>query len=349
MIKKNMWKMIIASIAIILPGLLGLFLINQLSVEIPGLPQGLIWLPLVLVAFQWLCAVFSAKDVKGEEQNAKVFNVVIWIIPVLSWFSCGIIYATALGVVQDLAQYSFLLFGLIFVVLGNYLPKCKQSFTTGIKIKWTLSNEENWYATHRLAGKIWVICGFLSAACVCLPMEIGMIVMFTLIFFACLIPTVYSYKYYKKQVAEGRAPEKVEVAMSKDMKRARNVILAVVGVLLAGLMIFIFVFAGFKLEYADTSFTINATGWEDTTVRYADIERIEYLESCEAGMRTYGFGDVPMQMGIYTNDAFGSYTRYGYAGCDAAVVLTVDGQILVITGKDTAATQAIYNELMSRK
>lgn len=293
--------------------------------------------------------VLSAKDIKGKEQSAKVINVVIWIIPVLSWFSCGIIYATALGVVQDLVQYTFLLFGLLFVVLGNYLPKCKQSFTTGIKIKWTLANEENWYVTHRFAGKLWTVGGLVVMACTFLPLPVSFIVMFTVILIACIVPTVYSYRYYQKQVAEGRAPHKAEVVMSQNMKTARNVTLTMVALLLIGMFVFIFGFAGYEIQYNAASFTIDATGWNDMTVSYGEIESIEYRESCETGMRTYGFGDVPVQLGIYTNEELGSYTRYAYAGCDAAVVLRVNGQILVIAGKDTAATQAIYNELMVRK
>ena len=33
--------------------------------------------------------------------------------------------------------------GLLFIVVGNYLPKCRQSYTIGIKLPWTLASEEN--------------------------------------------------------------------------------------------------------------------------------------------------------------------------------------------------------------
>ena len=353
MIKKNKWKLILASVAILLPAVLGVIFRDQLSSQMSGQLGGMltpgVWLPLILLAFQWLCVVLSAKDTKGGEQNQKVFFVVIWIIPVLSWFSCGVIYATALGKALEVTQYTFLLFGLFFAVIGNYLPKCKQSFTTGIKIKWTLANEENWYATHRFAGKIWTVSGLVLMACTFLPLPVGFCVMFAVILIACVVPTIYSYRYYKKQVAEGKAPEKAEIPMSKNMKIARNVTLTAVGVLLAGAMIFIFVLAGFDIGYTDTSFTVDATGWNDVTVNYADIDAIEYRDSCAVGMRTYGFGDIPVQLGVYTNEEFGSYTRFAYAGCDAAVVLSVDGQILVLNGKDAVSTKAIYDELMARK
>ena len=115
------------------------------------------------------------------------------------------------------------------------------------------------------------------------------------------------------------------------------------------MLVFVFGLAGYEIRYDATSFTIDATGWEDMTISYEDIESIEYRETSTVGMRTYGFGDVPMQLGLYTNAEFGSYTRFAYSATGAVVVLKVEGQIIVIGGKDTAATQAIYNELLAKK
>lgn len=361
MIKKNKWKLIVSSLVILLPAVLGFILWDQLPAQmtthiglngatgLSGRLFAVVGLPLILLAFQWLCLLLSAKDIKGNAQNNKVFTLVIWIIPVLSLFSSGTIYASALGKAPDVVQYSFLLFGVLFTVLGNYLPKCKQNFTTGIKIKWTLANEENWYATHRFAGKIWTVGGLVVMACTFLPLVAAVWTAFSVMFVLCLIPIIYSYRYYKKQVAAGTAPAKAEIPMSKNMKLARNVTLTVVGLVLVGLILFMFVFAGFDIHYGENTFTVNATGWDDVTVSYADIESIEYRDSCEAGMRTYGFGDIPMQMGMYQNDEFGSYTRFAYAGCDAAVILKVNGHTLVLTGKDPVSTKAIYEELSARK
>lgn len=360
MFKKYKWKLWISSLVILLPALFGLVMWDQLPAQMTthfgtNGPNGLgsrlfavVGMPLILLAFQWLCLALSAKDMKGNPQSSKVFNMVIWIIPVLSLFSGGMIYATALGKAPDVVQYSFLLFGLLFTALGNYLPKCKQSFTMGIKIKWTLANEENWYVTHRFAGKLWTVGGLVVMACTFLPMVVSVWVAFSVMFIVCFVPVIYSWRYYKKQVAAGTAPAKAEVALSPNMKKARNIILTLVAVLLVGVAIFIFT-AGFEINYAETAFTVDATGWDDAVVNYADIDSVEYRESCEAGTRTYGFGDVPMQMGIFQNEEFGSYTRYAYAGCEAAVVLTVKGKVLVINGKDAAATRAIYDALLARK
>lgn len=54
---------------------------------------------------------------------------------------------------------------LLFIVIGNYLPKIKQNNTIGIRIVWTLQDEENWNATHSFSGRIWRTSGILCMLC----------------------------------------------------------------------------------------------------------------------------------------------------------------------------------------
>ena len=52
-------------------------------------------------------------------------------------------------------------FSIIFILIGNYLPKCKRNFTVGIKLPWTLYDDDVWMKTHRLGGFLFVISGIL--------------------------------------------------------------------------------------------------------------------------------------------------------------------------------------------
>lgn len=88
-----------------------------------------------------------------------------------------------------------ILVGIVFIAVGNYLPKNKQNYTVGIKLPWTLDDEENWNKTNRLSGYLFVICGiifivnafFLSI----LPLIITIL--------AVVIPAIYSYILYKQK------------------------------------------------------------------------------------------------------------------------------------------------------
>lgn len=212
MIKQNKTTIYITSVFILLPVLLGLLLWDRLPEQMPthwgvdGTVNGwssrafaVFGLPLVIFALHWICIFFTEKDPKNKGQNPKVFRLVLWITPAVSLLTNGMIYAAALGreVSSNLVVNG--LMGALFVLVGNYLPKCKQSRTIGIKIKWTLENEENWNATHRMAGKVWVVGGFLLMACGAVREWFAIPVMIAVTALLVIIPVVYSYRYYKKQ------------------------------------------------------------------------------------------------------------------------------------------------------
>lgn len=51
--------------------------------------------------------------------------------------------------------------GVLFVVLGNLLPRFRSNFFMGIRTPWTLSSETVWTKTHRFGGYFMVAVGFL--------------------------------------------------------------------------------------------------------------------------------------------------------------------------------------------
>ena len=90
--------------------------------------------------------------------------------------------------------------GLLLAIIGNYLPKFKPNYTTGIKTPWTLANENVWKKTHRMAGPIWVIGGIISAiSALIVNINLTIIVFIIIIVILVIIPTVYSYLAFKKE------------------------------------------------------------------------------------------------------------------------------------------------------
>ncbi|MBQ9964887.1 MAG: SdpI family protein [Clostridia bacterium] len=208
--KANKAKLILSSLGILLPIFVGLSLWNQLPEQVPthwgpdGNPDGfssrpvaVFLLPLIVFAIHWLCLLVTSKDTKNKDQHRKVFNLIWWICPVVSWFAGGIMYATVLGADVPVGTVAFLLMGFAFIVIGNYLPKCKQNRTLGIKLPWTLADEGNWNATHRIGGITWVIGGIVCILSAFLPQTALPFVFILLLVIMMLIPTVYSYRYHK--------------------------------------------------------------------------------------------------------------------------------------------------------
>lgn len=211
MLKQNKRNLLITTLLILIPAAVGLILWNRLPQKLPihwnvrGEVDGygsrgfvVFGLPLVLTAVQWLCVLGTAADKKNKGQNKKVLSLILWFIPLLSNVVMGITYGTVLGYAVPMHSILCVIMGILFAVIGNYLPKCKPNYTIGIRIPWTLRDEGNWYYTHRLAGRLWLaggivvlLCGFLppvAAACVFLPVTLLMVI----------IPVTASGIYAKK-------------------------------------------------------------------------------------------------------------------------------------------------------
>ena len=86
----------------------------------------------------------------------------------------------------------------MFIVIGNYLPKARQNYTIGIKIPWTLSDEDNWNRTHRLAGYLWMIGGiFLIIGALTGFVKINLVL--AIILLMILVPCIYSGVLYNRR------------------------------------------------------------------------------------------------------------------------------------------------------
>ena len=210
MIKKHLKTLIITSILTLLPILAGLYLWDTLPEQVPShwdvngeidgwssKPFFVFGLPCIMLAAQWLCVLGTAADPKKANHSEKVMHLVLWIIPVLSIILSAMTYMVALGHTVRVEVIMPLIIGLVFTIIGNYLPKCKQSYTVGIKIPWTLHSEENWNRTHRFAGRLWLVCGlgimltaFIGGFWVFLPIVLVMVI----------APTVYSYLLHRKGI-----------------------------------------------------------------------------------------------------------------------------------------------------
>ena len=216
MIKRNKGTLILASCIILLPILAGLILWNKLPEQIPthwnaaGEIDGyssrsfsVFGIPCILLAAQWLCALATNADPKQNPRHDKFLMIVLRIIPVLSVFVQSMSYAAAFGVDVQIERILPLLLGLMFVIIGNAMPKFSQNYTVGIKLPWTLNSTENWNKTHRFAGKLWVVAGMLTM----FLSFIGLgLVLFILVFVMALLPTAYSYLLYRTEKAESVEP-----------------------------------------------------------------------------------------------------------------------------------------------
>lgn len=340
----NMKRMIITSLLILLPIPVGLILRGRFPVELQGSPFFLIWLPsLSFLAGHWFCAAITYLDPGHEGRNKKVLAMVLWLMPLISWFCSGLMYALYLGLEFSEVSWTLALMGVIFTVMGNYMPKTRMNSTVGVKVPWAYTSEENWNATHRFAGKLWVAGGILMLLGVFLPEGAAIVWMFFGIFALTVVPTVYSWRYWKKQKAAG--------ADLKPFPRAETAVTKAALIFLAVTLVFVLaiLFTG-DLEYAfgDDHLVVHADWYSDLTVRYEAIESIEFREGNVPGSRVGGFGSLRLLMGYFKNEEFGTHTRYTYYEPEACVILKTPSWNIVLSGKTAQETREIYDLLLEK-
>ena len=97
------------------------------------------------------------------ERFGKVWNIFITLFVL---FMCGMTWLTELTVFDVLPGSSNMIsivvcggIGVMFVILGNFMPNIKQNYTFGCRTPWALNDEHNWQRTQRMGGITFIVMG----------------------------------------------------------------------------------------------------------------------------------------------------------------------------------------------
>lgn len=215
--KKFMKTIILTTLLTGLPILIGLILWSKLPDSIAthwgadGQVNGwsskastVFFLPCILMMIHLFAVFLILNDPKKTNIHKKPMTLIFWIVPVISILMNGIIYLIAFGIKVDISVAASILLGILFILLGNYMPKLRQNYAIGIKLPWTLCSEENWYRTHRLGGKLFIIGGILVILDGIAGIWLGDTILFTIMIGILLICTAisvgYSFWLFKKGI-----------------------------------------------------------------------------------------------------------------------------------------------------
>ena len=355
MILKNKKLLVITSLLTLLPIPVGLLLWDKFPETMAihfgftgqadgfaSVPFAVFVLPLCLLLGHWVCIFFTALDKGNKNRNQKLQTIVLWVIPLIGNLSCLGMYALSLGWKFSPVAWTMVPMGILFAVIGNYLPKTRMNSTMGIKVWWAYTSEENWNATHRFAGKIWMAGGIVIALCALLPHRLAVTVMLIGFLVLAVLPIFYSWRYYKKERAAGKELKKPFAAVDKKTRR-----ISVAAAILLTILLCVVLFYGdiHYVFYEDMLF-VDSDMYTGFVLRYDTIESVEFREGNVSGLRVGGYGSFRLLMGFFENEEFGTYTRYTYYKPEACVVVTTDGKTVVLSEKTYAETQKLYQQLL---
>ena len=154
-------------------------------------------MPLILLALHWICLLASCSPNQMKIYSGKIKYLLLFMIPTISLLVMVLCYGYALGAPFDIGRIVLVFIGLIFAVTGNYLPKVRRNYTTGIKLPWTMADDENWNKTHRMAAPVWVVCGLALIVCGLIGYTTWFA--FAIILVMVFLPTFYSLALHLKK------------------------------------------------------------------------------------------------------------------------------------------------------
>ena len=153
MLKQYKKTLLITSALILLPIAVGLLLWDQLPATMnihwnasgeadgaAGKGFAIFFMPLFLLGMHWFCALITHLTNRGNDQNEKAMKIVLWMMPILSNVITCAMYAAALGLEINMGKIIFAPMGILFIVIGNFLPKVRRNSTLGIKTAWSLAD-----------------------------------------------------------------------------------------------------------------------------------------------------------------------------------------------------------------
>lgn len=102
-------------------------------------------------------------------KHASIYNLstagITFLLMACSWLS------TLAGLGYDVNIHTLipLIIGVLFLALGNHMPKIRSNYFFGIKTPWTLANDDVWRKTHKMGGIIFCIMGIMFLMASFLP------------------------------------------------------------------------------------------------------------------------------------------------------------------------------------
>lgn len=134
---------------------------------------------------------------RAKQMSKETFNKFgLLIVFFMSGLSTYIVHS---ALAEETGNFLFVILGLFFAALGNLMHSVKPNYFVGIRVPWTLDNEDNWRKTHQLASKIWFAGGLLmAAAALFLPAALSFYVFLAMIVVMGFLPVIFSYLEFKK-------------------------------------------------------------------------------------------------------------------------------------------------------
>ncbi|WP_297942080.1 SdpI family protein [uncultured Faecalibaculum sp.] len=340
-------ELIAESLILLLPSLAGLVLPGSrsdlLRLEwqwfLPAFNLAVCWDTFLIAAALPSCGTLPPKTLTSFFQLLTVFQTAI----------CLIMMALDYGSQFNVMTLVNGITALLFLLIGNLLPKTGPNSIVGIRTSWALQSEDCWNHTQRQSGKLLVFCSLIMLLCCFMPVWQPLALYWTALTAALAGSVWISWNYAKNHPATPAAS--LQNPQEKKAEKTAAIITTVLllfVVLSVGALIAL---SDYQVEFLPDRLVLDASTASDASVQYAQIRSMDLVNpedpQAAAGSKVIGYNGFGLEMGTFDNSLYGRYQRY-VRGDGPVIVIRSKQETIVFSGRNAGETREMFEELESR-
>lgn len=162
--------------------------------------ESVIIFPSIIIGAYLLLILLPRIDPRKNNYNQfkDSYNIIINSILTILLFIHAITLGAGFGINVRTEMIVPVLIGVLFIILGNYMPRISSNYFIGIRTPWALQDEKVWKDTQHLGAKMFVIAGILFILAAFVPGIFKVYLFSSAIFLCVIVPYIWSYFLYKK-------------------------------------------------------------------------------------------------------------------------------------------------------
>jgi uncharacterized membrane protein len=172
---------------------------DRFSTKLVGvsiMPKATVAVWLLLCLLMWVVPAISPKGFRIDDFSKVYYLINVAMLATLLLSQIRVLQSMGSGHLSSPWRFTILVAGIAVAIFGNFMGKFRKNFFIGIRTPWTLSSDEVWLRTHRLAGLLWTVGGVVAIALSFL--RGGTIAAAAILVVVVVTPAVYSYFLYRR-------------------------------------------------------------------------------------------------------------------------------------------------------
>lgn len=306
-------------------------------------------LPGFNLAVLWGTFLFCAAVPSFHRVTRKTATVLFRLLAASETAFCLILMALDYGSSFSIMTLINGMTALLFLVIGNILPKIGMNSVIGIRTHWAMESEDAWNYTQRQGGRLMVLASLVMLICCFMPGWQPVV-----LYWSALLAAIAGSVWLSWDYARNHPAPKTSALLTPQEKKAEKTaaVITVCLLLMVALGIgALLALSEYQVDFREDRLVLDANTAPDASVEYAQIRRIQLVEADDpeaaAGSKVIGYNGFGLEMGTFENSWFGRYHRYVHGGSPVIVAAT-GKETVVFSGRDTQETRRFYELLKER-